>query len=135
MTVQSVFQIEVAISQDWRDIELLRTSVLNCLAAVFHESEFCATTGMITGELLENALKFGQWGFGDEAPLRMRVFGDRRSVAIEVSNPIGPERSSLQPLFETLERLNAAPDRRLLFLERLAEVAARPPELLATKSG
>src|SRR5688572_6826577 len=126
MAKQSVFQIAVALSQNWRDIELLRTSVLNCLAAVFHESDFCTTIGMITGELLENAFKFGDWSAGDQSTFELHVFGDRESVTIEVSNP-AKHNATTERLFETVRRIKNAPNRAQVFLERVSELAANPP--------
>jgi hypothetical protein len=129
------FQMSVPLSPEWRDIELLRTSVLNCVKIVFREHEFSSAIGMITGELLENALKYGDWSRGHDAPFRLHVYGDRESVTIEVSNPVARDNASVARLFETVRWIRSAGDPQTAFMQRVAEVAARPPDLAQASSG
>src|SRR5262249_4675535 len=55
------FSIDLPIRSDWANVDLLRTSVQNCFTAVFSEVDGCQALAMVTGELLENAIKYGDW--------------------------------------------------------------------------
>jgi hypothetical protein len=117
------FQIRVPIGRDWRNVELLRTSILNCLAAVFHDTDFCQSVGMIAGELIENAIKYGKWSDSDPGSFTVDVQGNHERVAIEVCNPV-PSRDDVQKVRAVLERLRSFPSAREAYLERLREVAS-----------
>src|SRR5262249_37618116 len=69
------FSIDLTVRNEWRNIDLLRTSVQNCFIAVFADFDGCHSIAMVTGELLENALKYGDWTRGDRAMFRLRVQG------------------------------------------------------------
>lgn len=81
------FLIDVPVSTQWRNIELLRASVQSCLEAVFSDVEGSDAIAMVTGELLENAVKYGHWTQGDGV-FRLRVWGDEDTGHIEVENPV-----------------------------------------------
>ncbi len=117
------FQIRVPIGQDWRNVELLRTSILSCLAAVFRDTDFCQSVGMIAGELIENAIKYGKWSNSDPGSFNVNVQGNSERVAVEVCNPV-PSVDNFRNVRQTLERLRSYPSPRDAYLERLREVAS-----------
>ena len=78
------FSIDLTVRNEWKNIDLLRTSVQNCFTAVFADLDGCHAIAMVTGELLENALKYGDWDSGDRAMFRLRVHGTLNQV-VEVS--------------------------------------------------
>src|SRR5687768_2888401 len=94
------FQIELPLTSEWRNVELLRSSVLNCLTTIFANHDFCRTIGMVTGELLENALKFGDWS--NRSDFRLHVFGGEDRVTIEVCNPISTSDAGVERLMSTI---------------------------------
>lgn len=114
------FQIELPLTEQWKNVELLRTSVLNCLTTIFSNHDFCQTIGIITGELLENALKYGDWT--NKSAFKLHVFGGADGVTIEVSNPIDPNSGAADDLMETLSWLEAQPDPKSAFMARLGQV-------------
>lgn len=120
MTAPIKFQIELPLSEKWKNVELLRTSVLNCLTTIFSNNDFCQTIGIITGELLENALKYGDWS--NSSAFRLHVFGGADGVTIEVYNPVDPKSGALDELLGTLRWLDAQPDAKSAFLARLDQV-------------
>lgn len=91
MTTGIRFELDIPIGPDWKNVELLRSSVLSCLAAIFQSQDFCVTVGMIAGELIENAIKYGDWTRGDRSRFKLNVRGDDRSVALQVMNPVAPD--------------------------------------------
>ena len=115
------FQIELPLTSEWKNVELLRSSVLNCLTTIFANHEFCKTIGMVTGELLENALKFGDWS--NRSDFRLHVFGAEDTVTIEVSNPIASGDDTVKHLLSTIRWLDQIDDPKVAFLSRLGALA------------
>src|SRR6187551_2781256 len=82
------FSIDLTVRNEWKNIDLLRTSVQNCFTAVFADLDGCHAIAMVTGELLENALKYGDWTQRDRTMFRLRVTGAAENVEISVQNPL-----------------------------------------------
>ena len=53
------FTLDLPVRNEWGNIEKLRESVHSCLSAMFNDMDGCHAITMITGELLENAMKYG----------------------------------------------------------------------------
>jgi hypothetical protein len=119
------FALNVPFRPQWRSVELLRTSVLNCLATIFESYDFCEQLGMTTAELLENAIGYGTWAENGERPLRLVVRGNQDQVEVEVTNPIreGPD---LARLLTTVRTIEEAESPRAAYLARMVELASDP---------
>ena len=120
------FHIELPLTSEWKNVELLRSSVLNCLTTIFANHDFCRSIGMVTGELLENALKFGDWTHRSE--FRLHVFGEGDRVSIEVSNPIAEGDRGVEKLLATIRWLDQVGDPKTAFLSRLGSLAQSSEE-------
>jgi hypothetical protein len=120
------FQLEIPIGPKWRNIELLRSAILSCLAAAFDDAEFSNVVGMITSELMENAVKYGDWTRAEQPYLKLRVRGNRGKAAIEVESPVAPGGESYALLQQTLAKLDGYATRREAYLARMREVAEQP---------
>lgn len=126
------FRVEVPFGPRWQHVELLRMSILHCLATMFQSHDFCEQLSMVTAELLENAIHYGDWN-GDEArPFRLAVRGVQTAVAIEVANPIDPEHHDFARLSGMVARLREAPTVEDAYVARVREIAENP---LAPGSG
>ncbi|MDF1561980.1 MAG: hypothetical protein P1V51_02990 [Deltaproteobacteria bacterium] len=117
------FQIQVPITSSWSHIELLRSSVLNCLATIFSDNEFCHSVGMITSELLENAVKYGDWNSLERAEFQLHVAGDETQVEVTVSNPVREGGSEVEQLFRTVDFIRSQESAESAYRSRLSEVA------------
>src|SRR5688572_190335 len=95
------FFLDVPFRSEWENIDLLRTSVLNCLSAMLGNVEGCHAVAMVTGELLENAVKYGDWS--SPARFRLRVSGGDAGVTVSVENPIKPDDKGIRELADMLE--------------------------------
>ena len=125
------FSIDLPARNEWENVDLLRTSILNCFTAMFHNVEHCQALAMITGELLENAVKYGDWDRDRaylNAPaarhLRLRVWGAGREAHVSVENPIGDDSRHIQRLHETLAWLKGFASAEEAYRARLLEIAA-----------
>ena len=121
------FQIQVPISSSWTHIELLRSSVLNCLATIFTDHEFCHSVGMITSELLENAVKYGDWDSLERAEFKLHVAGDESQVEVTVSNPVREGGEEVESLFQTVDFIRGHESAEVAYRNRLRDVAEESP--------
>jgi hypothetical protein len=82
------FQLELPIGPVWQNVDLLRLAILNCLAAVFGDQDLSESVGIVTSELLENAIKYGDWTRKDHPYLTLSVRGNGEEVRVEVASPV-----------------------------------------------
>lgn len=119
------FSIDIPVRDEWENIDLIRTSVQNCFAAIFSDIDGCHTLSMITGELLENAMKYGRWADRSRSRVfRLLVQGSREATRIQVENPVdagGPEVAELQ---KTLAWIAEQESAEAAYRNRLLEVAS-----------
>jgi hypothetical protein len=85
------FLIDLPVRNRWENVDLVRTSVLNCFTAIFQDVEGCHAFATVASELMENAIKYGTWDRAKDGPeghLHVRVWGDRRRAHVQVANPV-----------------------------------------------
>jgi hypothetical protein len=129
------FSIDLTVRNEWKNIDLLRTSVQNCFIAVFADLDGCHAIAMVTGELLENALKYGDWTTGDRAMFRLRVHGREGNIEVSVQNPLKTNDPSAASLMQSLEWLNgyAKPDHA--YRARMLQIAQEEGDAAPSKLG
>ncbi len=116
------FSIDLTVRSEWRNIDLLRTSVQNCFTAVFADVDGCHAIAMVTGELLENALKYGDWARGDRAMFRLRVAGDEGGIAVSVQNPLKDD-TQATTLTKTIEWIASFAKPEAAYRARMLQIA------------
>ena len=117
------FAIDVPVRGEWKNVSLLVTSVQNCFAAMFSELDGANALAMIAGELMENAIKYGNWG-PQPGFLRLSVQGSSGMARVSVRNPVSSE--NLKKLEETLVWIKAFPTPAEAFTARIQEVVGAP---------
>jgi hypothetical protein len=117
------FSIDLTVRNEWRNIDLLRTSVQNCFIAVFADLDGCHAIAMVTGELLENALKYGDWTSGDRAMFRLRVHGRDGNIEVSVQNPLKTNDPHANALMSSLEWLGSFPKPDAAYRARMLQIA------------
>jgi hypothetical protein len=123
------FSIDMTVRNEWRNVDLLRTSVQNCFTAVFADVDGCHAIAMVTGELLENALKYGDWTSGDRAMFRLRVNGTRNDVVdVSVQNPLRRDDTSAKALMTAIEWINSFPSPEAAYRARMLQIAQNDDE-------
>ena len=116
------FSIDLTVRSEWRNIDLLRTSVQNCFTAVFADVDGCHAIAMVTGELLENALKYGDWVRGNRAVFRLRVAGSEGSIAVSVQNPLKDDGQAAN-LVKTIEWIASFAKPEAAYRARMLQIA------------
>src|SRR5262245_25699959 len=117
------FSIDLTVRNEWKNIDLLRTSVQNCFIAVFADLEGCHAIAMVTGELLENALKYGDWVSGDRAQFRLRVVGRSGNIEVSVQNPLKAHDPNAEALMTAIEWISSYPKPEQAYRARMLQIA------------
>jgi hypothetical protein len=120
------FDIDVPVRSEWSNVDLLITSVENCFTAMFADVEGCHALAVVTGELLENAIKYGDWS-GGHAVFRLHVSGLDKNASITVENPVSEDSSQVERLFAALKWLEGFSSADEAYRARLLEIANTPP--------
>jgi hypothetical protein len=117
------FSIDLPVTSDWENVDLLRASVQSCFTAVFHNVDGCHAIAMVTGELLENAVKYGAWGV-EPGSFRLRVEGADGGATVSVENPVLRDDPEVAALLGTIRWLNGFSDASEAYRARLLQIAA-----------
>lgn len=118
------FMIDLPVSARWRDIEPLRVAVQGCLSAALPDADGRHALAMVTGELLENALRHGHWS-ADGGMCRLRVWGDTSHAFVEVENPVAVDDPGPARVEATVARLRACETRAEAYQAALVAAAGR----------
>ncbi|CAN5890687.1 hypothetical protein BH11MYX3_BH11MYX3_22600 [soil metagenome] len=129
------FSIDMTVRNEWRNVDLLRTSVQNCFTAVFADVDGCHAIAMVTGELLENALKYGDWVSGDRAMFRLRVNGAANQIVeVSVQNPL-KEGENASTLLKSVEWINSFPKPEAAYRARMLQIAQNDEDTQPSRLG
>lgn len=118
------FQLDAPIGPDWKNAELLRTAIVNCLAALFYDKDFSETVGLVAGELVENAIKYGDWS-SDRSAFRFNAELANDKVSIGVSNPVG-QNGKPDAVLKMVEWINGFDSPQEAYTARLLEISQLP---------
>ena len=129
------FSIDLTVRNEWKNIDLLRTSVQNCFIAVFADLDGCHAIAMVTGELLENALRYGDWTSGDRAMFRLRVHGREGNIEVSVQNPLKANDPNAESLRTALEWLNGFQKPEQAYRARMLQIAQEDSDSAPSKLG
>jgi hypothetical protein len=129
------FSIDLPVRSEWSNVDLLRTSVQNCFTAIFSDIEGCHSLAMVTGELIENAIKYGDWTGPEEQRFHLRVWGEGRSAHVSVENPVQSGDANAEEVLRTLGWMRSFPSTSEAYRAKLLEVAAADRDPSHSKLG
>lgn len=127
------FNIDVPVRSEWRNVNLLVTSVQNCFNAMFANVEGSRTIAMVTGELLENAIKYGAWDAADHHLFRLSVAGGTGTARVVVQNPTSE--ANAFALITAIEWYRSFKTAEEAYRAKLLEIAQTPPKHDVSKLG
>jgi hypothetical protein len=127
--------IDLPVRNEWSNIELVRTAILNCFAAVFNDLDGCRTVATVISELLENAIKYGDWESRTGHLLHLAITGEDARVTVSVEHPVQPLSADVARLQETLAWLASFARPEDAYRARLNQFAESPPELGISRLG
>jgi hypothetical protein len=97
--------------------------VQNCFEAVFHDVAGRDALAMVTGELLENAIKYGHWTAGSGF-FRLKVWGDAAQSFVAVTNPVAKGSEDPARVRTVIDFIASKASPAEAYRERLLEVAS-----------
>ena len=119
------FRIELPVRSEWDHIEKIRASVMDCFTTVFRTVDNCIAIANIAGELMENAVKYGNWGEG-QTHLMLRIWGDDAVAHVEVQSPVDPDGSDVSELLGTVAWLRTVENAADAYRSRLIDTSRAP---------
>jgi hypothetical protein len=119
--------IDLPVRNEWSNVEVLRTAVLSCFTAVFNDLDSCRTVATVIGELMENAIKYGDWERDGERSLHLAITGEENMVMVAVEHPVAPDSPELARLNQTIRWLATFQRPEDAYRARLNEYAENPP--------
>ena len=129
------FSIDLPVTSQWENVDLLRASVQSCFTAVFQNVDGCHAIAMVTGELLENAVKYGAWSSAVAGSFRLRVEGSEHTATVTVENPVNRDDPNVRSLLDSIGWLGGYTDAGEAYRARLLQGASTPRELSASGIG
>jgi hypothetical protein len=129
------FSIDLPVRSEWSNVDLLRTSVQNCFTAIFSDIEGCHALAMVTGELIENAVKYGDWTATDDQRFRLRVWGEGHSAHVAVENPVQMDDPNAHEVMRTLHWMRGFASPFEAYRAKLLEIAESDREPSDSKLG
>ena len=129
------FHLELPIGPEWQNVDRLRLAILNCLAAVFGDQDLSESVGIVTSELLENAIKYGDWTRRERPFLTLSVRGNGDEVRVEVASPVESHSTHLENVQKTITWIQKFPNAREAYIARMHAIAADTDEAGVSRMG
>ena len=120
--------IDLPVRNEWSNVELLRTAVLSCFAAVFNDLDSCRAVATVISELMENAIKYGSWDDPERDSLHLAITGEDDRVLVSVEHPVEPASQEVERLRQTVRWLSTFSRPEEAYRARLSEFAEHAPE-------
>lgn len=113
----SALTLSLSIAPEWDAVERTRNVVMDFCHGVFAPEE-TESIGMVTAELLENAVKYS----GEPmAPIHYSLAAGPAETVLRVTNRVA-DHASTERLIERLARQERSPSAEAAYLERMQEV-------------
>jgi len=127
---RSPFQLRMSIPPQWEHIERLQQAVGTCLSLGLSDDEFCDALMLVSGELLENAIKYGDWAHArDQQELDLHIFTTgEASTVVEVANPIDLSSEHLERAKQMVQHINSARSPIEAYQARMVEIGGSGEE-------
>ena len=120
------FSIDVPVENRWDNVERVRIAVQSCFEAVFQDVTGRDALAMVTGELVENAIKYGDWTTG-RGLFRLRVWGDDTKSAVAVTNPVALDGAGPTRVQEAIGFIASHESPLHAYQARMVEIAGGAP--------
>ncbi len=116
----AAIEIRLSLAPEWPKADALAVLAKTAAAAAYALPELSEDVAVVAGELVENAVKYGDWS--GPASLTFSFLSGDDELEIEVSSPCdttSPHYERLLASLRTIDKANA----RDSYLERLAQIA------------
>jgi hypothetical protein len=123
MKVVPRFGLALSLAPRWESVPKARAATMEGLASAFEGRAPDDYVGMIVSELLENAVRYGEWRAEPDAEgtMWLRVSANDDAIEIVVSSPSSAAR--VEPLLRMLAWIRGFPTAREAYEARVRELA------------
>jgi hypothetical protein len=122
LSADPTLDLSLTLNADWGGIEHVRDAAGAAVMALYDDRSLREGVSMVSGELLENAVKYGSWR-EDDPRIRYRLTGSEREIVVSVQSAArrdeAESRRHLDRLEETLRWLGSYEDPAEAYRERL----------------
>ena len=116
----AAIEIRLSLAPEWPKADTVAVLAKNAAAAAYGQTDLSENVGIVAGELMENAIKYGDWS--GPAWLTFSFLSHGVELEIEVSCPCdtdSPNYERLSAALRVIQKANA----RESYLKRLAQLA------------
>ncbi len=118
--------LRLNIQPDWNEIDKIRTAGIRFLTKHGFEEDLVHSLTMILSELVENSIKYGDFG-GSDTEVLINLDISRNLVTIEVNNPVNKKSANhLKRLDQTIQWIRGYQDSFQAYVEKLKEISKKP---------
>jgi hypothetical protein len=121
----AAIEIRLSLAPEWPKADAVAVLAKTATAAAYAHAELSEDVGVVAGELMENAVKYGDWS--STAPLTFSFVSDSDKLQIEVSCPCDTTSLHYGRLMASLRIIEKA-NARDSYLERFAQIVRDPNE-------
>ncbi len=121
-------ELDTPLGQQWENAESLRVAIVGCLEALFRDRDFGQAVGMVSSELVENAIKYGDWEHPDQSLFRFSFCLSNGEIVIHVSNPVAADAKAPKELLNTVAWINQFSSPAEAYMARMQEIAEQPKD-------
>ena len=119
-----MIHLELSVAPVWSRVTNVRESVVHGASAIGVADDMAYTLGLVASELVENAIKYGQ--FRDGGPVQLGVRMDACVARVVVTNPLDPSSDHPTRLRAALARVTSAASARDAYVSRVSELLDEP---------
>ena len=118
--------LRLNIQPDWNEIDKIRTAGIRFLTKHGFAEDLVHSLTMILSELVENSIKYGDFG-GSDTEVLINLDISRNLVTIEVNNPVDQKSANhLKRLDKTIQWIRGYQDSFQAYVEKLKEISKKP---------
>jgi len=117
-------QLQLTIQPEWEAVKAAWDPAMQMLLEAGFSRDVSYSLCMSAQELLENAVKYGNFHPGDEIHLTVEV--GPRAVTVEVRSPVYEDAERLQRLDDTIQWIRGYQNPFEAYVEKMKEVSSQP---------
>ena len=118
-------EFKLSFMPDWIELENVYNTAYNFFSAFSFNSEYINMFTMITCELVENSIKYGDFHKHKKVEVFVKIF--QKKIMIIVRNPVGESSEPyLHELDKTIQRVRGFQDPYEAYIERMREISMEP---------
>ncbi|WP_028313126.1 hypothetical protein [Desulfatibacillum aliphaticivorans] len=121
-------KLNTPLGQEWESAESLRVAIVGCLEALFRDRDFGQAVGMVSRELVENAIKYGDWEHSDPSLFQFSFILTNDEIIVQVSNPVSTDENTPKELLDAIDWIKQFSSPAEAYMARMQQVAEQPKD-------